>query len=98
MENLFKVGCNFDLALIDKAVELNEKYKGKSCIKEWFGSDASNAETAARPSWRLQDITKEYLKEFVKRSNDAGIVFNWTMNSINPYGTKVELVNHKKEI
>ena len=98
MENLFKVGCNFDFALIDKAKELNDKYKGKACIKEWFGSDSSHADTAARPNWRLQDISKEHLKEFVKRSNDAGIVFNWTMNSINPYGSKVELFNHKKEI
>lgn len=98
MENLFKVGCNFDFALIDKAHQLNEKYKGKARIKEWFGSDSSHADTAARPNWRLQDIDEQHLKDFVKRSSDAGIVFNWTMNSINPYGTKIELVNHKKEI
>ena len=98
MENLFKVGCNFDFALIDKAKELNDKYRGKACIKEWFGSDSSHADTAARPNWRLQDVSKEHLKEFVKRSNDAGIVFNWTMNSINPYGSKANLFNHKGEI
>jgi len=98
MENLFKVGCNFDLALIDKAAELNSKYKGKACIKEWFGSDSSHAATAARPDWRLQDISKDHLKEFVRRSKEAGIVFNWTMNSISPYGSKPELFAHKQEI
>ena len=98
MENQFKVGCNFDMALIDKAVELNDKYAGKACIKEWFGSDSSHAETAARPDWRLQDISKDHLREFVRRSRDAGIVFNWTMNSISPYGSKPELFAHKQEI
>lgn len=98
MKNLFKVGCNFDLQLIDKAVELNEKYADKGQIVEWFGSDASHAETAARPDWRLQNISEDHLKEFVKRANENGMIFNWTMNSINPYGTKVELFNHRKEI
>ena len=98
MENQFKVGCNFDMALIDKAVELNDKYAGKARIKEWFGSDSSHAETAARPDWRLQDVSKDHLREFVQRSRDAGIVFNWTMNSISPYGSKPELFAHKQEI
>ena len=34
--NFYKVGCNFDPKLIDVAVELNKKYKGKSQIVEFF--------------------------------------------------------------
>ena len=98
MINQFKVGCNFDLKLIDKAVELNEKYKGKAEIKEWFGSDAQNHFVTARPKWRLPDIDEKFFKEFIRKSRDNGIVFNYTMNSIQPYGSKNEMVNHKQEI
>lgn len=98
MINQFKVGCNFDMALIDKAVELNEKYKGKAEIKEWFGSDASNDQVTARPKWRLPDINKKYFEEFVKKSLDNNIIFNYTMNSIQPYGSKTNMLAHKQEI
>ena len=98
MINQFKVGCNFDMELIDKAVELNEKYSGKAVVKEWFGSDAAHADVAARPPWRLQDISMEYLEKFVKKSLEHGIVFNYTMNSISPYNTKPDLLAHKKDI
>ena len=98
MINQFKVGCNFDMALIDKAIELNDKYKGKAEIKEWFGSDAQNHFVTARPKWRLPEIDENFFKEFVKKSKDNGIVFNYTMNSIQPYGSKIEMVNHKQEI
>ena len=98
MINQFKVGCNFDMELIDKAIELNEKYSGKAVVKEWFGSDAAHADVAARPPWRLQDISMEYLEKFVKKSLEHGIVFNYTMNSISPYNTKPDLLAHKKDI
>jgi len=96
--NQFKVGCNFDPAIIDKAAELNEKYKGKAIIKEWFGSDAANHLVTARPQWRLPDISNKDFEKFVRDSLDKGIVFNYTMNSIQPYGSKKEMVAHKKEI
>ena len=98
MINQFKVGCNFDFEIIDKAVELNEKYEGKAEIKEWFGSDASNHFVTARPQWRLPDIKEEDFKEFIKRSRDNGIYFNYTMNSIQPYGSKKEMLAHKQDI
>lgn len=98
MINEFKVGCNFDSELIDRAAELNEKYAGKAVIKEWFGSDAAHADVAARPAWRLQDISMDDLAKFVQRSRDKGILFNYTMNSISPYNGKAEMVAHKKEI
>lgn len=98
MINQFKVGCNFDWELIDKAIELNDKYKGKAEVKEWFGSDAQNHFVTARPKWRLPEIDEKFFKEFVKKSRDNGIVFNYTMNSIQPYGSKIEMINHKQEI
>lgn len=98
MINRFKVGCNFDLALIDKCKELNEKYKDKGRIVEFFGSDYDHQELTARPGFRLQKITKEYFEEYIKKSLEAGIVFNYVMNSPFPYLTKEELINHKEEI
>ena len=96
--NFYKVGCNFDPKLIDVAVELNKKYKGKSQIVEFFGSDASNEAVTARPGWRLPDIDKEFFANYVKKLKDNNIAFNYTMNSIQPYGSKIEMLNHKKDI
>lgn len=96
--NLYKVGCNFDMALIDAVANLNEKYKGRAQVMEFFGSDAGHQEVTARPGWRIQDITPEYFTEYVKKAKEKGILFNYTMNSIQPYGSKVEMLKHKKEI
>ena len=96
--NFYKVGCNFDPKLIDVAVELNKKYKGKSQIVEFFGSDASNEAVTARPGWRLPDIDKEFFANYVKKLKNNNIAFNYTMNSIQPYGSKIEMLNHKKDI
>lgn len=96
--NFYKVGCNFDPELINIAVELNKKYAGKSQIVEFFGSDRSNEAVTARPGWRLPDISKEFFADYVKKLAENNIVFNYTMNSIQPYGSKVEMINHKKEI
>lgn len=96
--NLYKVGCNFDLKLIDEVKRLNEKYEGRGKVVEFFGSDAGHEELTARPGWRLPDISMEFFKEYIKKAKDAGIVFNYTMNSIQPYGSKVGLLNHKAEV
>lgn len=96
--NFYKVGCNFDPALIDIAVELNKKYEGKSQIVEFFGSDRANEEVTARPGWRLPDVSKEEFAAYVKKLKDNNIAFNYTMNSISPYGGKPQMVAHKKDI
>ena len=49
MVNQFKVGCNFDWQLIDKVAELNEQYKDKAIVKEFFASPSSAAPMTARP-------------------------------------------------
>ena len=96
--NLYKIGCNFDEKLIDTVVELNKKYEGRGKIVEMFGSDSEHAELAARPAWRLQSLTEEQFRSFVKKCNDNDIIFNYTLNSIQPYGSKQELVAHKGEV
>ena len=78
--------------------ELNEKYKNHGRIVELFGSDRDTEEVTARPGWRLPKISKEYFADYVKKLNDIGVKFNFTMNSIIPYGSKVEMVKHKKDI
>lgn len=96
--NLYKLGCNFDESLIDIVKEMNDKYVGKARIVEFFGSDAEHADIAARPEWRLPSMSPEYFAEYIKKCKDIGVVFNYTMNSIQPYGSKVEMLKHKKEI
>ena len=97
-KNYYKVGCNFDPELINVVKELNEKYKNHGRIVELFGSDRDTEEVTARPGWRLPKISKEYFADYVKKLNDIGVKFNFTMNSIIPYGSKVDMVKHKKDI
>ena len=72
--NLYKVGCNFDFELIKIVKDLNEKYKGKAQVKEFFGSDAAHEEITARPGWRLPNISMIDLAKFVKEATAAGFV------------------------
>jgi len=88
--NCFKLGCNFDFALIDKVAELNKRYVSQ--ITEFYGSERSTAWLAARPDFRLPDITRKNFKEFIKRCNDNKIIFNYTLNTIHA-STKRELHN-----
>ncbi|QHS01683.1 MAG: hypothetical protein [Enterobacter phage ENC9] len=94
MQNTFKIGTNFDLALLDKIVELNAK-NPQSLINEVYGSTRAMAFVAARPDFRLPDVKDEELEVYVRRCNELGICFNYTLNSINP-GTKRELTEWKK--
>lgn len=97
-KKFYKVGCNFDLELINKVSELNKKYKDKAQVVEFFGSDAKHEELTARPGWRLPNISMEYFENYIKKAKENGILFNYTMNSIQPYGSKNELLAHKKEV
>lgn len=96
--NNFKIGCNFDEELITVCDDLNSIYKDKGRIVEMYGSDRAHGALAGRPDWRLKDISMNQLESYVKKLNDCGITFNYTMNSIFPYMTKTELDSHKKEI
>ena len=60
--NTFKIGTNFDLALLDKIVELNKTYPN-SLINEVYGSTREMAFVAARPDFRLPDVDKKMLED-----------------------------------
>lgn len=96
--NRFKVGINFDFNLLNEFKKLNEEFLGKSRIVELYGSDMEHASLAARPDFRLPDINFSYLKRYVRDAVDAGIKFNYTMNSIFPYGAKNEFVENESKI
>lgn len=96
--NLYKVGCNFDWKLLDAIQELNEKYKGKAKVVELFGSDSDHEELTARPGWRLPKFDQNFFEAYVRKAKDMGLKFNYTMNSIQPYGSKMNMLAHKKEI
>lgn len=96
--NFFKVGTNFDFNLIPLFNELNEKYEGRGKIIEVYGSDKAHAALAARPDFRLPDISSEDIRMYVGELKKIGIMFNYTINSIFPYGSKKELIEHKQEV
>jgi collagenase-like PrtC family protease len=78
----YKVGCNFDLALIDGLADLNVKYHDKAWqITELYGSLPSvNPIGTARPTFRLKDADEKYLALYVKTAQDCGIGLNYTIN------------------
>lgn len=88
--NKFKLGYNFSGDLLPAIVTLNEKYAGKSIINEVFGSIRSHAWLAARPDFRLPDITLSELRHHVYELAHFDIVFNYTLNTINP-GSRDEI-------
>ena len=96
-KNNFKVGVNFDFELLHKLIELNEQY-GQNKITELYGSIRNDAALAARPDFRLPDVSNQRLEKYVRIAKDAGIDFNYTLNSFMPYGSKVELNENKDKI
>ena len=97
-KNYYKVGCNFDFGLIDLISELNEEFKDNGQIVEMYGSTQNYADLSARPKWRLQDLSNKDFEKYIQKCNDHGLKFNYTMNSIYPYGSKVQMVLKKKDI
>lgn len=95
--NNFKLGVNFDFDLLDNIIETNKKFENNKVI-ELYGSIQKDATLAARPDFRLPDISYGELEKYVKKALKANIKFNYTLNSILPYGSKVELVKHKEKI
>jgi collagenase-like PrtC family protease len=94
----YKLGCNFDPELITKVAALNAKYKDQGVqVDEFYGSDRAHAFLAARPDFRLPEISPEFFEKYVQDSLAAGIRFNYTMNSINP-GSKAEIAEKLPEI
>ena len=92
----YKVGCNFDLNLIDGLKELN-KISSVAKVNEVYGSDKEHSFLTARPAFRLPDISMKYLSEYIKKCNDSDINFNYTINSMYP-GSKSFLSTKREEI
>lgn len=90
--NEFKIGTNFDFDLLNKIIEINKKSENK--ITEIYGSDRLHADLAARPDFRLPDVNDEDFANYIQMAKDNGINFNYTMNSIMPYGSKNELAKN----
>lgn len=97
MVNEFKLGTNFDMDLLESIINLNQ-LSTKNKVTEMYGSDRYHSKLAARPGFRLPDIDHYQFEAYVKKAKDAGINFNYTMNSIIPYGSKGNLVEHVDEV
>lgn len=92
----YKIGCNFDWSLIDSVIDLN-KIGEQTKIDEFYGSDRQYAFLTARPAFRLPDVNDKDLRRYVRLCSDAGIQFNYTLNSIYP-GSKRFLETKESEI
>lgn len=97
MTNKFKLGTNFDLRLIDEIAKENAKHKTNH-VTEIYGSIREHAALAARPDFRLPDVSELDLCKYIDRASNAGLQFNYTLNSINPYGSKSELLAHESDV
>lgn len=95
--NTFKLGTNFDISLLDRIDTANKMHK-QSKVAEIYGSIRRHAALAARPDFRLPDVSLDAFEEYVQYARDRGIMFEYTFNSINPYGSKVEVANNMQHI
>ena len=99
MKNNYKVGVNFDTGLLDKIIEINKNYKDSdSKVSELYGSIRMHSQLAARPDYRLPNITMKQTIEYIKKAKENGIAFNYTLNSIIPYGSKYIMNKNLKYI
>ena len=92
----YKIGCNFDPYLIDAVIKLNS-LNNQAKVNEFYGSDRNYAFLTARPNFRLPNVDRQYIENFVKKCTEAEIEFNYTLNSIYP-GSKRLLASRKDEI
>ncbi len=97
MKNQFKVGVNFEEKLLNNIIELN-KEQTENFVTELYGSIACDHQLAARPAFRLPQISDEELKKYITKARNKGIVFNYTLNSISPYVSKKEFANNLDKI
>lgn len=95
--NKYKIGTNFDFELLELIHKKNQEHKNAK-ITEVYGSLRMHAQLAARPDFRLPDVNLYTFAQYVKKCNEYGIIFNYTLNSINPYGSKQQLYANKAEI
>ena len=92
----YEIGTNFDPHLIDGIEKLNSLSRN-SRIVQFYGSDRAFAFLAARPDFRLPAVNGKSLSKYVRRCHEAGITFNYTINTMYP-GTKRSLASKRQAI
>lgn len=92
----YKIGCNFDLDLLEGIKKLND-VDPDSQINEIYGSDRRFAFLTGRPSYRVPDIDKPFFKKYLSKCNEYSIQFNYCLNTIYP-GSKRFLLKNKLKI
>jgi collagenase-like PrtC family protease len=95
------LGYNFDktmpevLNALNTEVDIEQETSNK--ITEVYGSDREHAWLAARPDFRLPEVSASLLENHVALLRSYGIDFNYTMNA--PYlGSKAKFMNRKLEL
>lgn len=98
MESLsFKVGCNFDRALLGGLAELNAVHGERRRVVELFGSmPGVNPIGTARPDFRLKDGDVGSLASFVNDAASHGMKLNYTLNT--PLADPRKLDEGRREI
>lgn len=87
----FKLGTNFNFDILPVIQKLNSSYNDRK-ITEVYGSIRRHAFYAARPHFRIPEVSLEDLNDFVKRLHSIGVEMNYTFNSIFP-GSKAMFNN-----
>ena len=88
----YKLGCNFDPDLVRVAAELNALNSSDSRIDEFYGSTRQDAWLAARPAYRIPDIDRQTLADYIALCHAKEIRFNYTLNA--PYIGSKRFTSH----
>lgn len=96
--NKFKLGTNFDFALLDAIKKENDTNERGNTVQEVYGSIRAHASLAARPDFRLPVVSNDKFIEYVRYAKERGINFNYTLNSIQPMENKLNFEKHAREI
>jgi len=77
----YSMGFNFDSALVDGIIQLNAEYGGLTRITEVFGALSDCPISSARPTKLIQGVSWSEFADQVKRLQQAGIEFDYLMNT-----------------
>lgn len=94
----YKTGINFDINLLRGIIELQNTLNNDSKITSVYGSMQKDYQLAARPKCRLPDVSKQVFERYVKECNIHNICFEYTLNSMLPFGSKKAIIEHEQDI
>jgi collagenase-like PrtC family protease len=81
MEAHFKIPAKFNLKYLEKIDNLNKKYPWNIKITETYWSLPWSITWSARPWNLLENVSIKKLKEYIDKSNELWLDFEYTMNS-----------------